>query len=87
MKRVTGTWGLCVLFKDHDLIICARNGSPLIIGKGDDETFVSSDPHALSQHTQNIFFLEDGDMAVITKSGFDITRLEGGSSDTSITVL
>jgi len=87
LKRVTGTWGLCVLFKDHDLIICARNGSPLIIGKGDDETFVSSDPHALSQHTQNIFFLEDGDMAVITKSGIDITRLEGGSSDTSITVL
>ena len=87
LKRVTGTWGLCVLFKDHDLIICARNGSPLIIGKGDDETFVSSDPHALSQHTQNIFFLEDGDMAAITKSGIDITRLEGGSSDTSITVL
>ena len=87
LKRVTGTWGLCVLFKEYDQIICARNGSPLIIGKGDGETFVSSDPHALSQHTQNIFFLEDGDMAVITKDGIDITRLEGGSSETSMTVL
>ena len=87
LKRVTGTWGLCVLFKEHDLIICARNGSPLIIGQGDGELFVSSDPHALSQHTQNIFFLEDGDMAVLTKSGIDITRLEGGSSSTSMTVL
>jgi len=87
LKRVTGTWGLCVLFKDHDMIICARNGSPLIIGQGDGESFISSDPHALSRHTQNIFFLEDGDMAVIDKDGIDISRLEGGSSTTSMTVI
>ena len=87
LKRVTGTWGLCVLFKDYDLIICARNGSPLILGQGDGESFVSSDPHALSQHTQNIFYLEDGDLAVLTKQGIDISRLDGGSSSTSMTVL
>ena len=87
LKRVTGTWGLCVLFKDYDLIICARNGSPLILGQGDGESFVSSDPHALSQHTQNIFYLEDGDIAVLTKQGIDISRLDGGSSSTSMTVL
>lgn len=87
LNRVTGTWGLCVLFKDYDMIICARNGSPLIIGQGDGESFISSDPHALSRHTQNIFFLEDGDMAVIDKSGIDISRLEGGSSTTSMTVI
>ena len=62
LKRVTGTWGLCVLFRDYEQIICARNGSPLILGQGVGESFVSSDPHALSQHTQNIFFLDDGDM-------------------------
>ena len=87
LKRVTGTWGLCVLFKDYDLIICARNGSPLILGQGDGESFVSSDPHALSQHTQNIFYLEDGDLAVLTKQGIDISRLDGGSSSTSMTIL
>lgn len=87
LKRVTGTWGLCVLFKDYDLIICARNGSPLILGQGDGESFVSSDPHALSQHTQNIFYLEDGDLAVLTRQGIDISRLDGGSSSTSMTVL
>tara|TARA_Y100000994_G_scaffold109296_1_gene89834 strand:- start:3941 stop:5761 length:1821 start_codon:yes stop_codon:yes gene_type:complete len=87
LKRVTGTWGLCVLFKDYDQIICARNGSPLILGQGDGESFVSSDPHALSQHTQNIFYLEDGDVAVLTKQGIDISRLDGGSSSTSMTVL
>ena len=87
LSRITGTWGLCVLFKDHDLIICARNGSPLILGQGEGESFVSSDPHALSQHTQNFFFLEDGDLAVVTRERIDISRLEGGMSTTSMTII
>ena len=87
LKQANGTWGLCVLFKEHDLIICARNGSPLILGQGNDEYFVSSDPHALSTHTRNVFSLEDGDIALVSKNGIDITRLEGGSSTTEMTVI
>ena len=87
LTRITGTWGLCVLFKEYDMIVCARNGSPLILGQGEGESFVSSDPHALTQHTQNFFFLEDGDMAVITRDRIDISRLEGGMSSTSLTVI
>lgn len=87
LTRITGTWGLCVLFKEHDLIICARNGSPLILGQGEGESFVASDPHALTQHTQNFFFLEDGDMAILTKDRIEISRLEGGISSTSMTVV
>jgi len=87
LKRLAGTWGLCVLFKEHDKIICARNGSPLLIGKGDGESFVSSDPHALSHHTHNIFFLEDGDLAVVDRDGIEISRMDGGASETSMTVV
>ncbi|MEC8669657.1 MAG: class II glutamine amidotransferase, partial [Candidatus Thermoplasmatota archaeon] len=87
LNRVSGTWGICVLFKEHDLIVCARNGSPLIIGKGEGESFVSSDPHALTQHTQSFYLLEDGDMAVVTRDGIDISRLEGGASSTGLTIL
>ena len=87
LTRITGNWGLCVLFKEYDMIVCARNGSPLILGQGEGESFVSSDPHALTQHTQNFFFLEDGDMAVITRDRIDISRLEGGMSSTSLTVI
>ena len=87
LNRVTGTWGLCVLFKDYDMIVCARNGSPLIIGKGEGEFFVSSDPHALTQHTQSFYLLEDGDMAVVTRDGIEISRLEGGASSTALTIL
>lgn len=87
LNRVTGTWGLCVLFKEHEMIVCARNGSPLIIGKGEGESFISSDPHALTQHTQSFYLLEDGDMAVVTRDGIEISRLEGGASSTGLTIL
>jgi len=87
LNRVTGTWGLCVLFKEHDVIVCARNGSPLILGQGEGESFVSSDPHALGQHTKNVFLLEDGDLAVVTRKGINISRLEGGSSSTGLTII
>ena len=87
LRRVTGTWGLCVLFKDYDEIICARNGSPLIIGRGQGETFISSDPHALSQHTSNVYYLEDGDLAVVTSNNVEISQLDGGISSTTISVI
>jgi glucosamine--fructose-6-phosphate aminotransferase (isomerizing) len=87
LNRISGTWGLCVLFKEHDLIVCARNGSPLILGQGENEYFVSSDPHALTPHTQNFYFLEDGDMAVLDRDGIKISRLDGKSSKTEMTSL
>ena len=86
LRRVTGTWGLCVIFKEYDVIVCARNGSPLILGKGEGESFVSSEPHTLTQYTRDHYILEDGDLAVIRKDGIDISRLEGGISATSMTV-
>ena len=87
LRRLRGTWGLCILFKDHDMLICARNGSPLIIGQGDGETFVSSDPHPLTAHTQRVVYLEDGDVAVIHRDSFSITSMKGHSVEPSITVL
>ena len=87
LKRVHGTWGLCAVFSDYDQIVVARNGSPLVIGKGKDETFISSDPHALKEHTQEVYFLEDGDLAQIDDNGFKITRMGGQLSATEATVL
>ncbi|MGB2393439.1 MAG: glutamine--fructose-6-phosphate transaminase (isomerizing) [Poseidonia sp.] len=87
LRRLRGTWGLCILVKDHDMLICARNGSPLIIGQGDGETFVSSDPHPLTAHTQRVVYLEDGDIAVIHRDSFTITSMKGHNVEPSITVL
>jgi glucosamine--fructose-6-phosphate aminotransferase (isomerizing) len=55
LEQVRGTWGIAVLFADHpDRIIVARNGSPLVIGLGEGETVVASDPQAVVAHTRQV---------------------------------
>ena len=87
LSKLVGTWGLCAIFIEHDVIMCARNGSPLIIGQGDGEVFVSSDPHALATHTQRVVFMDDGDIATLTRDEITMSNLRGESFDTDITVL
>ena len=87
LKHLRGTWGLCIMFNDHDLLVCARNGSPLIVGQGDGEMFVSSDPHPLTTHTQRVVYLEDGDVAVITREGVKLRSTRGSLVNPDITVL
>ncbi len=87
LKQARGTWGLCVLFEDEQMIVCARNGSPLVVGVGDGEAFVASDPHALTPHTQRVIFLEDGDLAVLTAGDIKTSRLDGGSTDATVTTI
>lgn len=82
-----GTWGLCALFLEHDVIVCARNGSPLIIGQGENEMFVSSDPHALTPYTQRVVFLEDGEIATLSQDKMTLSTLKGKNFNPSITVL
>lgn len=72
-----GTWGLCVLFKDYDYVLCARNGSPLIIGRGKKEMFISSDPHAIREHTDQLVALEDGQIAKMNSQDFQVMQTDG----------
>tara|TARA_B100001093_G_scaffold177219_1_gene169890 strand:- start:42771 stop:44591 length:1821 start_codon:yes stop_codon:yes gene_type:complete len=87
LHQIRGTWGICVLFLEHDSIVCARNGSPLIIGQGENEMFVSSDPHALTPHTQRVVFLEDGEIATLTAHSMSLSTLKGKNFAANITVL
>ena len=87
LQKARGTWGLCALFKNHDLIVVARNGSPLVIGKGDDETFISSDRPTLSEFTDRVVDLQDGDIAVITATSITRSTLKGDSKKVEISVL
>ena len=77
LSMVRGTWGLCVLFEDHDYVLCARNGSPLIIGRGKEEMFVSSDPHAIREHTDQLVALEDGQIAKVSARDFQVMQTDG----------
>ncbi|MFZ1291394.1 MAG: glutamine--fructose-6-phosphate transaminase (isomerizing) [Melioribacteraceae bacterium] len=71
LNEVEGTYGIVVMHKDYpNELIVAKNGSPLVIGIGENENFIASDVNALIAHTSKIVYLEDNEMAVITKDGF-----------------
>lgn len=77
LSMTRGTWGVCVLFQEYDYVLCARNGSPLIIGRGKDEMFISSDPHAIREHTDQLVALEDGQIAKLDAHDFQVMETDG----------
>lgn len=70
LDRLTGAYALAMIFAGHhDLMIGARQGTPLAIGFGQGEMFLASDSYALAPLTDKICFLEDGDRTIITRTG------------------
>jgi glutamine---fructose-6-phosphate transaminase (isomerizing) len=78
IARLHGAYALAMVFAGRpDLVIGARHGAPLAVGFGDDEMFVGSDALALAPLTQRIAYLEDGDWAVVTRSGVTFFNVAG----------
>lgn len=73
LKRVHGTYGIVVMdVEEPDKLVAARLGSPIALGIGKGEYFVSSDPSALLEHTRNVVYLNDGDVSVLTPEGYSV---------------
>jgi glutamine---fructose-6-phosphate transaminase (isomerizing) len=86
LRRLEGAFALAIIFAGYDdLMIVARQGSPLAIGYGDGEVFVGSDAIALAPFTDAIAYLEDGDWAVLTRKGIAIRDRNGKAVERAIT--
>lgn len=76
LHEVVGTYGIAVIStREPEKIVVARKGSPLIIGVGDDETFIASDASALIGYTSQAIYLNDGEMAVCRRDGVQLMDL------------
>ncbi len=87
LSQIEGAYGLAIMSsREPGTIIGARNGSPLLVGIGDnDEYFLASDIAAVLAHTRDFVYLEDGEMAVLTRDGYQIYSLKGSQIDKDVT--
>lgn len=77
VNQLEGTFGIAVVSRNSkDEIFVARMGSPVVLGIGKGEMFVASDANAILEHTRQVVFLEDGEMACVRADGYQIRSLE-----------
>jgi len=77
LRLLEGTYGIAAIHAGHPgLVLAGRKGSPMVLGIGDGEVMIASDPSALVAHTRNVVYLEDGEVAVLRPEGLETKDLD-----------
>jgi glucosamine--fructose-6-phosphate aminotransferase (isomerizing) len=88
LREVIGTYGIAVICTEHpEIMVGARRGSPLIIGIGLGEHFLTSDANAVVAHTRQVVFLNDYDVATVSRERFDVINLGTDTAKVQISQL
>ena len=77
LQQINGTYGLAILHADYpDQIYVARNGSPLLLGVGENEMLIASDASPIVEYTNKVVYLDDGEMAIVTRDGYEVKTID-----------
>ncbi len=78
VSQIKGTYALVAITEaDPTRIVCTRESQPMVLGYGEGQNFIASDVPALLEHTRDVVFMDDGDVAVVTKDGVELTDRSG----------
>jgi glucosamine--fructose-6-phosphate aminotransferase (isomerizing) len=78
LTQIDGTYGMAVISsREPEKLVAARNGSPLLLGLGEDQRFIASDAAAVVEHTRDVVYLDDGELAVLDRDGYRTLDLKG----------
>ena len=88
IEKLKGTYGLVALFREiPNTLIVARNGSPLVVGVGENEHFIASDAQPLVGYCDQVVYLDDNDVAIVTPGNIELRGLQSSRRDPSIHTL
>ena len=84
LKLIEGAYALAIIDKNTNNILVAKKSSPLVIGVGDEETFLASDASAIVAYTKKVIYLDDNEIASLTQNGYSIKNINGELIDKKI---
>ncbi len=88
LRRIVGAYGIAVMDAERPgVLVVARNGSPIVLGIGDGEMFLASDPAALVRHTTSVVHLADGEIAAVRADGYETRTLAGDLTTNSPSII
>ena len=88
IKRLQGAYAVCVMHKDvPNKIIGARKHAPMLVGVGENENFIASDTPAIIEYTKKTIYLEDNEIAIVTKDSVKVTDINGNEVQKKVEIL